>query len=464
MNTYFVNQRSAPGIEPLAELDSILNGIQDAVETSSPRNSSPVKAGLTSNNAPTAIATSTGIRGVGYEMGNNTTQSSRINESMAAAAAKQAKKDEVLQPLLSRLVVFIQNYDGSEGMVLLSLKMSHSFNRVLFDLLKNDSLVEWGTRFDIYDTTLDMLNEFSGSQFYVGMLLHDLVEGNCLPYDGKATCQALLQTLYDKATIMVCSHQKMGTSSSPTKEEAITIAMCNKIIASAEKMNAAIKSGRELGIVVNPENETTSKDISSSGPTHLMNALLAEAKAAPPLSLEEEKAMYTKEMAVHRLKFAEIIKTDGNNLLSSRYKFLSEATGQNTKSSSSVKKNRMTHITSEIAGLSKDLPVEWYSGIFVVVDEDRPDVLKACIIAPEGTPYQNGCFEFDIHLPLSYPDCPPKVHLVTTKFNSIRFNPNLYNCGKGMYPAVFNAHMNMSRLGTNHNCHSVLESLGDVGW
>ena len=415
MYLFCIYQRSAPGIDPLAELDAILNGIKDAAEASSPKSSSPTDGGLTSKNAPTAITTSTGISGVGYEMGYDTTQRPRINESMAAAAAKQAKKDLVFQPLMSRLVVFIQNYDGSEGMVLLSLKMSRGFNRVLFDLLKNDSIAEWGTRFDIYDTTLDMLDEFSGSQFYVGMLLHDLVEGNCLPYDGKATCQALLQTLHDKATIMVRSHQKMGTLSSPTEEDEITLAMCKKIIASAEKMNAAIKSGRELGIVVNPQNETTSKDISSSGPTHLMNALIAEAQAAPPLSLEEENAMYTKEMAVHRLKYVEIIKADDNGL-TPRYKFFSEVTGQNTTSSSSVKKNRMLHISREIAGLSKDLPVEWYSGIFVVVDEDRPDVLKACIIAPEGTPYQNGCFEFDIHLPLTYPDCPPKVSFVTFSY------------------------------------------------
>lgn len=141
---FCIYQRSAPGIDPLAELDAILNEIKDAAETSSPR-ISPTDGGPTSNNAPTAITTSTGISGVGYEMGNDTTQRSRINESMAAAAAKQAEKDLVFQPLMSRLVVFIQNYDGSEGMVLLSLKMSRGFNRVLFDLLKNDSIAEWGT-------------------------------------------------------------------------------------------------------------------------------------------------------------------------------------------------------------------------------------------------------------------------------------------------------------------------------
>ena len=49
---------------------------------------------------------------------------------------------------------------------------------------------------------------------------------------------------------------------------------------------------------------------------------------------------------------------------------------------------------------------------------------------PEGTPYSNGCFEFDILLPPAYPEKAPKVLLVTTGQGRVRFNPNLYNCGK----------------------------------
>ena len=31
--------------------------------------------------------------------------------------------------------------------------------------------------------------------------------------------------------------------------------------------------------------------------------------------------------------------------------------------------------------------------------QNRMDVLKVLIVGPEGTPYQNGCFEFDVFLP-----------------------------------------------------------------
>ncbi len=52
------------------------------------------------------------------------------------------------------------------------------------------------------------------------------------------------------------------------------------------------------------------------------------------------------------------------------------------------------------------------------------------ITGPRGTPYANGCFEFDVYFPPDYPQSPPLVHLLTTGNGTVRFNPNLYNDGK----------------------------------
>jgi len=76
------------------------------------------------------------------------------------------------------------------------------------------------------------------------------------------------------------------------------------------------------------------------------------------------------------------------------------------------------------------LPCHYSSSIFVVADEMRLDVIKALIIGPSGTPYENGCFLFDVLLPPNYPTEPPKVTLVTTAGGKVRFNPNLYAEGK----------------------------------
>ena len=91
---------------------------------------------------------------------------------------------------------------------------------------------------------------------------------------------------------------------------------------------------------------------------------------------------------------------------------------------------RVSRILNDITTLSTSLPIEFGSSIFVRCDEDRYDVLKALIIGPVGTPYASGCFEFDIFLPHSYPNVPPNVSLRTTGNGTVRFNPNLYNCGK----------------------------------
>lgn len=46
-------------------------------------------------------------------------------------------------------------------------------------------------------------------------------------------------------------------------------------------------------------------------------------------------------------------------------------------------------------------------GIYVRVYEDRMDLLRAVIVGAYGTPYQDGLFFFDFHLPPEYPDVPP---------------------------------------------------------
>ena len=52
------------------------------------------------------------------------------------------------------------------------------------------------------------------------------------------------------------------------------------------------------------------------------------------------------------------------------------------------------------------------------------------ICRPEDTPYTGGCYQFDIYFPPKYPQSPPQVNFRTTGGGIVRFNPNLYQCGK----------------------------------
>ncbi|OBZ70225.1 Baculoviral IAP repeat-containing protein 6 [Grifola frondosa] len=91
---------------------------------------------------------------------------------------------------------------------------------------------------------------------------------------------------------------------------------------------------------------------------------------------------------------------------------------------------RSLAIAKELAVLTTNLPVAWDSSVFLRVDETRVDVIKALITGPEGTPYYNGCYLFDVFLGPNYNHSPPSVKYMTTNGGKFRFNPNLYADGK----------------------------------
>ena len=68
-------------------------------------------------------------------------------------------------------------------------------------------------------------------------------------------------------------------------------------------------------------------------------------------------------------------------------------------------------------------------GIYYHHDEE--DMMKgyAMIVGPEDTPYFGGFYFFELAYPGDYPHTPP-VATYCTNAENIRFNPNLYKCGK----------------------------------
>lgn len=92
--------------------------------------------------------------------------------------------------------------------------------------------------------------------------------------------------------------------------------------------------------------------------------------------------------------------------------------------------SRVKRLAQEAATLATSLPLSYSSSVFVRCDADRLDIMKVLITGPEGTPYANGCFEFDVFFPPDYPVSPMMINLETTGHHSVRFNPNLYNDGK----------------------------------
>ena len=92
-----------------------------------------------------------------------------------------------------------------------------------------------------------------------------------------------------------------------------------------------------------------------------------------------------------------------------------------------ISKETISRLLKDIKHILKNPLTD--NGIYYVHDDS--DMMKgyALIIGPSETPYFGGNYFFEITYPTDYPHSPPKVKYCTNG-NEIRFNPNLYKCGK----------------------------------
>jgi len=92
-----------------------------------------------------------------------------------------------------------------------------------------------------------------------------------------------------------------------------------------------------------------------------------------------------------------------------------------------ISKETMTRLLKDVKQIIKNPLTE--QGIYYVHDDT--DMMKgyAMIVGPTDTPYFGGFYFFEFAYPADYPHSPPKVKYCTNG-NDIRFNPNLYKCGK----------------------------------
>jgi len=86
----------------------------------------------------------------------------------------------------------------------------------------------------------------------------------------------------------------------------------------------------------------------------------------------------------------------------------------------------MLRLTKEIGELQKA------NDLSLAVGCQDADVrhVKALIVGPPDTPYENGYFEFDMKFGREYPAKAPAVTAITTNGGRTRFNPNIYATGK----------------------------------
>lgn len=92
-----------------------------------------------------------------------------------------------------------------------------------------------------------------------------------------------------------------------------------------------------------------------------------------------------------------------------------------------IKKETIQRLLKDVKQIIKNPLTE--QGIYYIHDDSEIMKGYAMIVGPSDTPYFGGFYFFEIKYPIDYPHSPPKVKYCTNS-NNIRFNPNLYCCGK----------------------------------
>jgi ubiquitin-conjugating enzyme E2 Z len=99
---------------------------------------------------------------------------------------------------------------------------------------------------------------------------------------------------------------------------------------------------------------------------------------------------------------------------------------------------RLKRITNEIKDLEESKEILENSGVYFHYDDSDINTINVMLYGPEKTPYEKGFYFFEFTYPPNYPMEPPiakyytqgKVKNASGHLISVRFNPNLYTCGK----------------------------------
>ncbi|KAI0737682.1 ubiquitin conjugating enzyme family protein [Daedaleopsis nitida] len=393
----------------------------------------------------------------------------------------QRAKDEKLSNLLSNIRAFLPSVNRRGGghasdYLVHPTALAHlrrRFNFVSSQLLRNDSLTDMSDRSVLYFELFEWLETISSHEALASMMAMPImvvtsvktvakksspkgasrVRERTIIYEGSSGPRELLEAIVIQAQAALKGLEGMKTA----EPESVEMSEEQKRMTADDKGKA-----KDDGAIVSEENKkllsfcqrivNTAKAIDRSlvdtkGKPFVERLHVSLPKIPATSSSQgdeapvdagetEESAMgaYIKWANRVRFEYCDLTvapldnATEGEQDQTPHYKFYFNNEARMLANSDIPK--RSLAIAKELAVLTTNLPVAWNSSIFLRVDETRVDVIKALITGPEGTPYYNGCYLFDVFLGPNYNQSPPSVKYMTTNGGKFRFNPNLYADGK----------------------------------
>ncbi|KAI0638576.1 ubiquitin conjugating enzyme family protein [Trametes polyzona] len=392
----------------------------------------------------------------------------------------QRVKDERLASLLAQIRTFLPSVNRERGghasdYLVHPTALAHlrrRFNFVSSQLLRNDSLTDMSDRSTLYFELFEWLETISSHEALASMMAMPImvvtsakpvagkkptpkgssrIRERTIVYEGSSGPRELLEAIVIQAqaalkglegmkapeveTTEMSEEQKRMTADDKGKakddgtvtseENRKLLVFCQRIVNTAKAIDRSLVETKGKAFV----------DRLHAGLPKIPAASNTQVDSAPIQAGEtEESAMeaYLKWANRVRFEYCDLTVPPAPNATeedqSPNYKFFFNNEARMLANSDIPK--RSLAIAKELAVLTTNLPVAWNSSIFLRVDESRVDVIKALITGPEGTPYYNGCFLFDVFLGPNYNQSPPSVKYMTTNGGKYRFNPNLYADGK----------------------------------
>ncbi|KAI6105628.1 hypothetical protein F5141DRAFT_1189440 [Pisolithus sp. B1] len=386
------------------------------------------------------------------------------------AQAQQRVKDGKIGSLLSRIRVYLPSLRRHGG-ALTSDYMVHPtalahlrrrFNYLCSTLLRNDSLTDMSDRSVLYFELFEWLETISNHEALASMMampimvvssvksvapkkaVHGktIIRERAIIYEGSAGPRELLEAIVIQARAAIkglegmkssdpeeemTEEQKRMTAKGKGKakepspslddENEKLLAFCRRILTTADAIDRSLRETKGDAFV---------DRLHASLPKILTSSTFDHISVRTGGTEEERKKAYLDWAMQVRFEYCDLTvaspDTDVNASVP-HYKFYFNNEARMIANSDFPK--RSLAIAKELAVLTTNLPVSWDSSVFLRVDENRVDIIKALIIGPEGTP-----FLFDIFLGPTYNHTPPSVKYMTTNGGKYRFNPNLYADGK----------------------------------
>ncbi|KAK4700304.1 hypothetical protein P7C70_g5944, partial [Phenoliferia sp. Uapishka_3] len=389
---------------------------------------------------------------------------------LAPSHAKDLAEDKLFHTALTLISKLLPHPDSSEASVfdylphasLAPMLTLSSLQDLLATLLRNDSVGEWTRRSEVYFGLLGILTSLSESESVLGVLFgerwekkwseglgrwmegsggiewerKDVVGTSVVPKgrgkkrkndeeetkaeEGEVMMGQSLFSLLRRLVTQADAFRKAATTGEVNADDVILLGLCGDISSAGERCVRTLKIWDEQR-----ERDGSSDGAKKVDAEPLINGN-GKGKGRAVEAPSYTDAQYS--AACRTLAYDSISLAAASTSSTSGLSFPTHYYNKDIIASAASQRPHggFVHLAKELAVLSTSLP----PGIFLRVDEARIDVIKCLIAGPEGTPYAGGLFEFDIFVPLQYPQVAPKCWLKTTGGGAVRFNPNLYAEGK----------------------------------